>query len=98
MPDTAATMARTPDYKLRVFTSGQKRRVTPQIKREMRRRSAVEPVIGHLKEEHRTWAATLPRPPHSGDAANAVLAAAGYNFSLLIRWLRLLLRQILAFS
>jgi IS5 family transposase len=44
-----------PDYKFRVFTSGQKRRVTPQIKRELRRRSAVEPVIGHLKSEHE-WA------------------------------------------
>ena len=31
-----------------------------------------------------------------GDADNAVLAAAGYNFRRLIRWLRLLLRQILA--
>ena len=32
----------------------------------------------------------------SGDAINAVLAGAGYNFRLLIRWLRLLLDQILA--
>ncbi len=31
----------------------------------------------------------------AGDAANAVLAAAGYNFRRLIRWLQLLLRQIL---
>jgi IS5 family transposase len=31
-----------------------------------------------------------------GDAANAVLAAAGYNFRRLIRWLSLLLRQILS--
>ena len=30
-----------------------------------------------------------------GDAANAVLAAAGYNFRRLIRWLRLLLRLLL---
>ena len=30
-----------------------------------------------------------------GDAINAVLAAAGYNFRLLLRWLKLLLRQIL---
>lgn len=43
-----------PEYKLRMFTSGQKRRVTPKIKRELRRRSAIEPVIGHLKSEHRT--------------------------------------------
>jgi hypothetical protein len=31
-----------------------------------------------------------------GDAANAVLAAAGYNFRRLIRWLRILLWQILS--
>jgi IS5 family transposase len=30
-----------------------------------------------------------------GDAANAVLAAVGYNFRRLIRWLRILLCQIL---
>jgi hypothetical protein len=42
-----------PDYKFRVYTSKQKRRITPQFKREMRRRAAVEPVIGHLKNEHR---------------------------------------------
>ncbi len=42
-----------PEYKFKVFTAGQKRRVTAQIKRQMRRRAAVEPVIGHLKAEHR---------------------------------------------
>jgi hypothetical protein len=31
-----------------------------------------------------------------GDANNAILAAVGYNFSLLLRWLRFLLRLILA--
>ena len=40
-------------YKFKVYTSGQKRRMTPAIKREMRRRAAVEPVIGHIKNEHR---------------------------------------------
>ena len=83
-----------PDYKFRVFISGQKRRVTPKIKREMRRRSAVEPVIGHLKSEHRMGRNYLWH--RQGDAINAVLAAAGYNFRRLIRWLRLLLCQILA--
>ena len=82
-----------PDYKFRVFISGQKRRVTPKIKRELRRRSAVEPVIGHLKSEHRMGRNYLWH--RNGDAANAVLAAAGYNFRRLIRWLLLLLRQIL---
>jgi IS5 family transposase len=32
----------------------------------------------------------------TGDAINAVLAAAGYNFRLLLNWLRLLLRLFLA--
>ena len=82
-----------PDYKFRVFISGQKRRVTPKIKRELRRRSAVEPVIGHLKSEHRMGRNYLWH--RNGDAANAVLAAAGHNFRRLIRWLLLLLRQIL---
>jgi transposase, IS5 family len=83
-----------PDYKFRVFISGQKRRVTPQIKRELRRRSAVKPVIGHLKSEHRMGRNYLWH--REGDAANAVLAAVGYNFRRLIKWLRLLLFEILA--
>jgi len=32
----------------------------------------------------------------SGDANNAILAAAGYNFSLLIKWLRFLFRLVWA--
>ncbi|MEH2544577.1 IS5 family transposase [Bradyrhizobium sp. AZCC 2262] len=83
-----------PDYKFRVFISGQKRRVTPQIKRQLRRRSAVEPVIGHLKSEHRMGRNYLWH--REGDAINAVLAAVGYNFRRLICWLRLLLWQIIA--
>jgi len=81
------------DYKFRVFTSGQKRRVTPKIKRELRRRSAIEPVIGHLKSEHRMGRNYLWH--RQGDASNAVLAAVGYNFRRLIRWLELLWHQIL---
>jgi hypothetical protein len=58
-------------------------RITPQIKREMRRRAAVEPVIGHPKNEHRMDRNYLHH--RSGDASNAILAAIGYNFSLLLR-------------
>ena len=75
-------------YKLRVFTTGQKRRVTPAIKRLMKRRAAVEPVIGHLKNGHRMDRNYLA---HShGDAINPILAAAGYNFRLILKWIRLL--------
>ena len=82
-----------PEYKFRVFTSGQKRGITPAIKRELRRRSAVEPVIGHLKAEHRLGRNYLWH--RRGDTANALLAAAGYNFRRLIRWLSLWLRLFL---
>jgi IS5 family transposase len=82
-----------PDYKFKIYTSKQKRRVTPQIKREMRRRSAIEPVIGHAKNEHRMDRNYLAG--RNGDANNAILAAVGYNFRRLIRWLRILLRLFL---
>ena len=51
---------------------------------ELRRRSAVEPVIGHAKTEHRMGRNYLAGT--HGDAANAVLAAAGYNFRRLLEW------------
>ena len=82
-----------PDHKFKVYTSGQKRRVTPQIKRELKRRAAIEPVIGHLKEHHRMGRNHLAHA--SGDAINAVLAAVGYNFRRLLAWLSLLLLRIL---
>jgi hypothetical protein len=68
-----------------LWISGQVRRVTKPIRREMRRRAAVEPVIGHAKAEHRMGRNYLKG--RDGDRINAVLAAAGYNFGLLLRWL-----------
>ena len=57
-------------------------------------RSAVEPVIGHLTAERRMERNYLKG--RVGDRANAVLAAAGYIFSLLLRWLAELLRAFIA--
>ena len=61
----------------RVFISGQKRGVFGTIKRELRRRSAIEPLIGHMKEEGHLGRCYLKG--HAGDAANAILIAAGYS-------------------
>ena len=83
-----------PDMRFKVYISGQRRGVTDAIKRELRRRSAVEPVIGHAKSDHRMGRNFL-KGSH-GDATNAVLAAAGYTFRRLLEWLRLLLCLILA--
>jgi len=76
----------------RVFISGQKRGVHGQIKRELRRRSAIEPVIGHLKSDG-SLGRNFLKGRH-GDRANPVLAAAGHNLRLVLRWLRILLRLL----
>ena len=78
----------------RVFISGQKRGVFGIIKRELLRRSAIEPLIGHMKEEGHLGRCYLKG--QAGDAANAVLTAAGYNFRRILAWLRILLRLILS--
>jgi IS5 family transposase len=67
----------------RVFISGQKRGVLGVIKRELRRRSAIEPVIGHLKAEGHLGRCYLKG--RAGDAANVILSAVGHNCR---RWLR----------
>ena len=77
----------------RVFISGQKRGVFGAIKRELRRRSAIEAVIGHMKTEGHLARCYLKG--FAGDAANAILSAVGHNLRLVLTWLRMLLRLIL---
>jgi IS5 family transposase len=82
------------EKRFQVYVAGQKRGLSPAIRRAFRRRSAVEPVIGHLKNEHRMGRNHLIGS--AGDAINAVLAAVGYNFRLLLNWLALLCAWTLA--
>jgi len=76
-----------------VFVSGQERGVTPTVRRE-RRRSAIEPVIGHLKSDSHLGRNVLRGT--EGDATNLVLAATGYNLRLLRAWLARLLACLLS--
>jgi IS5 family transposase len=78
----------------RVFISGQKRGVFGIIKRELRRRSAIEAVIGHLKTDGHLGRCYLKG--RDGDAANAVLSAVGYNLRLVLAWLRAFLRLVVS--
>jgi len=52
------------------------------VKKRRQRRSAIEPKIGHLKQDHRLGRCFL-KGLH-GDAINAVLAAAGSNLRKLL--------------
>ena len=78
----------------RVFKSGQKRGVHGQIRRELRRRSAIEPVIGHCKTDGHLGRNFLKG--RTGDRVNAVMSAVGYNLRLILKWLRKLLHLIIA--
>jgi transposase, IS5 family len=77
----------------RVFISGQKRGVVGITKRELKRRSAIEPVIGHMKTDGHLGRCYLKG--RDGDATNAILSAVGYNLRRVLAWLRMLLRFIL---
>jgi transposase, IS5 family len=84
------------DYakKERVYIAGQRRGLTSTIKRELRRRSAIEPMIGHMKEDGRLGRNHLLGA--TGDAMNALLVAAGYNLRLILNWLRLFVAWLIA--
>lgn len=76
-----------------VFMSGQRRGLTRGLKAELKRRSAIEPTIGHMKNDgrlRRNWLkGTL------GDRLHAVLCGAGHNLRMILRKLRLLFALIL---
>ena len=59
------------------------------LKRELRRRSAIEPIIGHMKTEGHLGRCYLKG--RAGDAANVILSAVGHNFRRILAWLRELL-------
>jgi IS5 family transposase len=80
-------------HQSRVFLSGQRRGVTPTIRREIRRRAGIEPVIGHMKADGHLGRNFLAGA--AGDAINLILAAAGHTLRLLRAWLIQLLALLI---
>ncbi|MDH5857403.1 IS5 family transposase [Lampropedia aestuarii] len=77
---------------VRIVHRGKAKSLTKAEKKLLKRRQAVEPIIGHLKQDHRMNRCHLKGA--TGDAIHAVLCAAGYN----IQWLlRMIARKGLAF-
>ena len=72
---------------LSVWIAGAKRGVTAAIKRKLKRRNAIEPVIGHLKSDGRLSRNHLKG--ELGDAMNALLCGAGHNLRKILNRLRL---------
>lgn len=70
-----------------IWRSGQKRGVTPSIKKAIHRRSAIEPAIGHMKSDGRLRRNWLKGA--LGDALHAMLWGAGHNLRMILRALQL---------
>jgi IS5 family transposase len=79
---------------LQVVLSHTRGILSPTIRREMRRRNAIEPVLGHMKTDGLLERNHLNGP--EGDAVNAILCAVGHNCRLLLAWFRRLLACLLA--
>jgi transposase, IS5 family len=69
-----------------VYISGQKRGMTRTLKKHLKRRSAIEPHIGHMKSEGKLRRNYLKGI--IGDALNALLCAIGHNMRLIWRTIR----------
>ena len=65
---------------------GKRTRLTELEVKTLKRRQAIEPVIGHLKSDHRMGRCHLKGA--LGDKMHAVLCAAGYNIRWLLRMIR----------
>lgn len=73
---------------LKVWIAGARRGVTVAIRKKLKRRNAVEPVIGHMKNDGHLGRNFLKGAV--GDAMNALLCGAGHNMRKILRQLALL--------
>ncbi len=72
-----------------VLISGTRRGLTPALRQLLRRRSAIEPEIGHMKTDGRL--SRCPLKGTFGDAIFAVLCGCGHNIRKILAHLRALL-------
>jgi len=84
-------------YSTHVYLQNTKRKVSAAIRQRLKSRSAIEPVIGHLKADHRMGRNYLLG--ESGDRINAVMADCAFNLRKLMAaflfWLYSLIRSVL---
>jgi transposase, IS5 family len=70
-------------------------RLTRTLRAALKRRNAIEPLIGHAKSDHHLGRNYLKGS--WGDKVNAILSGVGYNFRAILRQLRLFWLFILGF-
>jgi len=72
------------DDNMAIILSRRKRGITPAIKKRMKRRNAIEPVIGHCKNDRKVGARNWLKG-RIGDKINAISMAIGFNMRKILR-------------
>ena len=80
--------------KTRELISGSRRGLTPRLIADPRRRSAIEPEIGHMKSDDRP--ARYPLKGTVSDALFAVLCGCGHNIRKILAHLRAIFALIIS--
>jgi IS5 family transposase len=78
---------------VKIYHPGLRLGITRGLRAMIRRRSAIEPAIGHMKTDgklNRNWLKGA-----MGDAIHAVLCGAGHNLRMILRKLRLFYALVL---
>ncbi|GAB2921273.1 hypothetical protein GCM10027093_70130 [Paraburkholderia jirisanensis] len=78
---------------MKIYDPGLRRGITRTLRAMIRRRSAIEPAIGHMKADGKLGRNWLKGA--LGDAINAVLCGAGHNLRMIPRKLRLFYALVL---
>lgn len=69
----------------KVYISGQKKSITKWIYSQLKRRQAIEPHIGHMKNDGKLGRNYLKG--ELGDEFNAILCGIGHNLRLIYNWI-----------
>jgi IS5 family transposase len=78
------------DEDIEIILARQKRGMTPAQKRRQKRRNAIEPIIGHCKNDRKVGPRNWLHGKR-GDQINALAMAIGFNLRKILRWLFLYL-------
>ena len=76
-----------------IYISRQKRGITPSLKKQLKRRAMIEPMIGHMKSDGRLGRNYLKGT--NGDQHHAILCGIGHNLRMLRSFLTHFLRLIM---
>lgn len=77
-----------PSNQCNIFISGSKKGITPALKKALKRRSSIEPHIGHMKADGKLSVNYLKGI--LGDKLNAILCAISHNLRLITRKISLI--------